>query len=271
MKLDGLKGEILEQIKEIEEIGWLMYDKGWAEGSGGNFSVLLSKTSEKNGDFPTGNPLKAYKLNMAFPKINGRYFLVKGSRKRMRDIKKDPEANLCIGYVDDSIFHVVWPKKEINKPTSEITAHLAIQEYNLENRPESPVVLHAHPTELIAASLMSYVTDSKNFTKVLSDHGPNIPIFFPEGIGYLEYILPGSKVLTSKTLALAKQYRLIIWELHGAIISGSTISECFDLMDIADKSAKLWRLTCERSFGKGLNKKQKKEIMESYSGKNDFE
>jgi len=270
LKIDYLKGDIVDLIEEIANIGWLMYDKGWAEGTGGNFSVLLSKTSEKNGEFPT-EVHKAYKMKMSFPKLNGRYFLVKGSRKRMREIKDNPEANLCIGFVHDNLFQTVWPLDAVNIPTSEITAHLAIQEYNLENRPESPVVLHAHPTELICISLNSFFTSSNRLTNNLNNLGPNLPVFLPEGIGYLKYYIPGSEEITTKTLELTKKYRLIVWELHGVICSGKTISECFDLIDIADKAAKIRRLTAEKAFGKKLDKKQIKELVKTYSNKTDPE
>ncbi len=91
-----------------------------------------------------------------------------------------------------------------------------------------------------------------------------MPIFFPEGIGYLDYYIPGSEEIATKTLELAKKYRLIVWEMHGVICSGKTISECFDLIDIANKTAKLWGLTFERSFGKGMKKKRIKELKEHY-------
>ena len=83
-------------------------------------------------------------------------------------------------------------------------------------------------------------------------------------LGYLNYYMPGSEEIAIKTLELAKKYRLIVWEMHGVICSGKTISECFDLIDIANKTAEIWRLSFEKSFGKGLNKEQIKELKEHY-------
>ncbi|MHA1124149.1 MAG: rhamnulose-1-phosphate aldolase [Candidatus Heimdallarchaeota archaeon] len=271
MRIVDLKGDTLELVKKISEISWLMYEKDWAEGSGGNFSILLSDDARKNGEFPSDEVHKAHRMNMSFPALNGRYFLVKGSRKRMRDIRNNPEDNLCIGYVKDNLFQIVWPYNTTNIPTSEISIHLAIQQNNLKSEINCPVVLHAHPTELTGATFSSHFKNSNDLTKTLSYVSLNIPIFLSEGIGYLEYCLPGSKEMSLKTTELMKQYRLVLWEFHGVVCTGKTLSDCFDLIEIAEKAAKIWRIQYMKPSAKKLTKKQIEELKENYQNQSSLE
>jgi len=238
--LSQLSNEIREIISECADVGHLLFEKDWAEGNGGNFSIRIGSSidqfwiSDEDSKIISTHP-----LIMDFPDINGYYFLIKGAGKRMRDITKIPDQTLCIGKVDKKEFQVIWPTNNIIKPSSEIHTHLAIQEYLIKTRSKQNAILHTHPSELTALSCVSEINDSHKLNFHLKGITPGVSIYFPEGIGYVNYEIPSSKELTQKTLSIIEKYNLIVWAKHGVICKSESLMKCFDLIEIANKSAKI--------------------------------
>ncbi|NHK30816.1 MAG: rhamnulose-1-phosphate aldolase [Asgard group archaeon] len=238
--LSQLSNEMRDLISECADVGILLHEKDWAEGNGGNLSIRIDSAIEKfwvSDEDP--KTISTHPLKLDFPNINNEYFLFKGAGKRMRDIHKVPDQTLCIGKVVDKDFQVIWPSSNLIKPSSEILSHLAIHNFLVKTKSKQKTVLHTHPTELTALSCMSEIIDSQKLNFYLKGISPSVSIFFPEGIGYVPYEIPSSKKLTEKTMNIIDKFNLIVWAKHGVICKGLSLMSCFDLIDIANKSAKI--------------------------------
>ncbi|MFW9922359.1 MAG: rhamnulose-1-phosphate aldolase [Candidatus Thorarchaeota archaeon] len=241
--MENLDGIVLSILSEIIEVAQLTHEKGWAEGNGGNFTIRID---EEIATWWIDSDIKEQKkipLIKNFRELDGDFFIVKGAGKRLRDIIKSPKDNLCIGQINNKEFSIIWPLKCPFKPTSEFISHLIIQEYNKRNNPDNTVVFHTHPTELIAFSLLKWIQNTDSLNKLLSGVTPSLGIFLPNGIGYAPYEIPSSDELASITEKLIPYHQMILWEKHGILCTGKSMLECFDLIDITNKAAKIYLLT----------------------------
>ncbi|NHJ46944.1 MAG: rhamnulose-1-phosphate aldolase [Asgard group archaeon] len=239
LHLSHLATTIREMITECADVGQLLHEKGWAEGNGGNLSIRLEMPLDKwwiSEEKP--EIISKYPLQVDFPNLNGQFVLIKGAGKRMRDIIKKPDQTLCIGKAEGKEFHTYWPTNKTIKPSSEINSHLAIQNYLIAENKTQNTVLHSHPTELIAMSNLMEVSSAPKLNYFLKSVNPSVSIFLPEGIGYIPFEIPTSVSLMEKTMNIIDKYNLILWAKHGVICKGSNLMECFDLIDIVNKSAK---------------------------------
>lgn len=238
--LSQLSNEIRDLISECADVGLLLHDKDWAEGNGGNLSIRIDSPIEQfwvsNEDTKT---LSTHPLVMDFPNIIDRYFLIKGAGKRMRDIHKAPDQTLCIGKVTDKEFQIIWPTNYIIKPSSEIHSHLAIQDFLVKTNSKQKAILHTHPSELTALTCVSEINDSQKLNFYLKGITPSVSIYLPEGIGYVPYEIPSSERLTEKTMSIIEKFNLIVWAKHGVICKSASLMSCYDLIEIANKSAKI--------------------------------
>ena len=231
---------IAEIFDECSEIGYLLTMKGWAEASGGNLSVRLAKTIElSDKEWKRLTPKLRFSLPEAYPHLESQLLVIKATGKRLRDIAKAPSKTLGLGLVQGRNFHILWPNDDTFRPTSELTSHLAIQNYLAKNKPNMKAVLHAHPTELIVLSFLG-----EHFLKTLNETlwsvYPGMLIFLPEGLGVVPFKPPSSKELAAETVRLVANHRVILWEKHGCLSVGKTLSDCLDMMEISNKSAEIF-------------------------------
>ena len=259
-----LKGPILDLISECSEVGQLLHEKDWAESNGGNLSIRIAEPLESWWKGPDISEVsKSIHLKKIYPNLSCEFLLLKGSGKRMRDIKKSPEENLCIGQIIEDKLQIFWPNQCPFVPTSELHSHLEIHNYLVKNKPLNKAILHTHPTELIALSFDNRTNNSYSLTKFIQNYSPGFLISIPEGIGYIKYEVPSSKELAAKTLELIETYRIIVWAKHGVICASSSLIDCFDLIDITNKSAKINLLLLETETDV-LNKTEIKKTQEEY-------
>lgn len=234
--------ELQQLIKEIKDISQIIVQKDWAESNAGNFSSRLTFIPNSWLERIRSGNYQEITLSKDYPALNGKFFLVKGSGKRLRETASDPEKTVCIGRVHDRRFQIIWPIDCPFQPTSELNSHLAIQQYNFINHRLRKTVLHAHATESIALSLLSKINDSQSLNDILWRILPETSILIPDGVGYLDFEVPSSSQLEEKTLALINNHRIILWKNHGLIATEVSLTKCLDLMTIINKSAKVYLL-----------------------------
>ncbi|NHJ86933.1 MAG: rhamnulose-1-phosphate aldolase [Asgard group archaeon] len=259
---------IKESFKVIldvcSEIGQLLHEKNWAEGNGGNLSIRIDLPLKQLVDEKIDDNNQSINLRKEYPNLNNKLVLVKGSGKRMRDIKKDPENNLMLGLVKEQEFSIVWPFNCQFEPTSELSSHLLVQDFYAQHNPKINTLLHTHPTELITLSFLSWIKDTESVNKFLKGSSPGFSIFISEGIGFSRYLLPSSTELAEETLMLMKNHRIVLWEKHGVICAGESLVECYDLIDITNKAAAIYLSTRPDAI-KMLTDEDVKEINEKHS------
>lgn len=124
-------------------------------------------------------------------------------------------------------------------PTSELISHIKIHIYNSKNNTGKKAILHTHPVELIVLSHHPMFKNEDEFNHSLWKMCPEIRVFVPKGVKCTKYALPSSEELADLSIKGLKERDVLLWEKHGALACGETIEEAFDLLDVANKGAKL--------------------------------
>jgi len=226
-------------VEELRRAAHFLWERGWAEANGGNLSVDVT---EHVSAMPDGADW--IDLPSAYPALAGRVFLVTGSGRRFRDFASDSESNACILVLDDQgrRRRMLWGGHDDPgfKPTSELPSHLKIHEHLRTTGAREKLVLHTHPTELVALShLPEYQTEAA-LSRVLWGMLPEVKVLLPKGTGLAPYALPGSLKLAELTLeALHRGHRTVVWTMHGCLATGADVMEAFDLIDTLNKAARM--------------------------------
>ena len=238
--------ELAAALAEVADVTGYLWQKGWAERNGGNLTLNITEFVDDDmrampaisGVLPIG---------VTLPNIKGCYFYCKGTGKRMRDLARDPMcAGSIIRILDDCASYEIIADHLI-VPTSEISSHLAIQDYMLECGSGYKATLHTHPIELVAMSHSKEFLDSEHLTQVLWSMIPETLAFAPLGIGVVPYALPSSTELVEPTLEQIKRYDVVLWEKHGTVAVGPNIMEAFDQTDVLNKAACIYMTA--KNFG----------------------
>lgn len=220
-----------------------MYRLGWDERNGGNISLLLDEedVAPYLGDAAV---LRRLPLGFTVKELAGRYFLVTGTGGYFKNITDDPETNLGLFRIaeDGETADLLWGYKGGGTFTSELPAHLMCHRARLREDPENRVIMHSHPTHTLA---MNYVhaLDERSFTHTLWQMSTECIVVFPEGIGILPWMVCGTNEIGEATAAKMKDYRLVIWAMHGIYGSGRTLDDAFGLLETVEKAAEIYMLT----------------------------
>ena len=67
---------------------------------------------------------------------------------------------------------------------------------------------------------------------------PNVWVF-PDGVGILPWMVPGTDEIGQATAETMQKHSLVLWPFHGVFGSGPTLDETFGLIDTAEKSAEV--------------------------------
>lgn len=217
-----------------------LYRLGWDERNGGNITLLL----EEEEVLQYVDPKKVQRnIPMIFDgqKLIGKYFLVTGSGKYFKNVEKDPEDALGLIRVaeDGTSVDLLWGFVNGGVPTSELPAHLMSHISRLEVDPENRVVMHCHATHLLAMTFTHDLTP-KAFTRTLWEMCTECLVVFPEGVGMLPWLTPGTNDIGEATAEEMKKYRLIMWPFHGVYGAGKDMDETFGLIETAEKAAEVY-------------------------------
>ena len=220
-----------------------MYRLGWDERNGGNISYML-KNDEVAEYLDTNNVLRTIPLGFDANALVGKIFIVTGTGKYFKNVYDDPETNLGIIKIadDGKNAELLWGYADGGRFTSELPAHLMSHIARLSVDPENRVVMHSHPTHTLA---MNYVheLDEKKFTHTLWEMCTECIVVFPDGIGVLPWMLCGTNEIGEATAEKMKEFRLVVWGMHGIYGAGKTMDETFGLIETVEKAAQIYMLT----------------------------
>ena len=233
-------------INQVAEVTGYLWQKGWAERNGGNITVNITEhVDEEMESMPAIAPVM--QIGKVLPHLKGKYFYVKGTGKRMRDLARWPMQNGAIIRIcsDCASYEIIADEPVL--PTSELPSHLALQNYLMETGSTYKATLHTHPIELVAMSHNERFLRPDEMTRVLWSMIPETLAFAPLGIGIVPYKLPGSVELADATLKQIKEHDVVLWEKHGTVAVGRDIMDAFDQTDVLCKAANIYM--CARSMG----------------------
>lgn len=230
-------------LNEFIDTATNMYRLGWDERNGGNISLLL-EDEDVNTYLKEESVKRIIPLNFDAKQLANKVFLVTGTGKYFKNVKKDPENNLGIIKIssDGLNAELLWGYKDGGKFTSELPAHLMSHIKRLEVDKDNRVVMHCHPTNLLA---MTYVheLDSAKFTHALWQMSTECIVVFPDGVEVLPWMLCGTNEIGKATSEKMKQARVVVWALHGIYGAGKTLDETFGLIETVEKAAQIYMLT----------------------------
>lgn len=220
-----------------------MYRLGWDERNGGNISYMLEE-SEVAEYLDINSAIREIPLGFDATALVGRTFIVTGTGKYFKNVYDDPETNLGIIRIaeDGRTARLLWGYMDGGKFTSELPAHLMSHIARLSVDPENRVIMHSHPTHTLA---MNYVheLDERKFTHTLWEMCTECIVVFPDGVGVLPWMLCGTNEIGEATAEKMKEFRLVVWGMHGIYGAGKTMDETFGLIETVEKAAKIYMLT----------------------------
>jgi rhamnulose-1-phosphate aldolase len=119
--------------------------------------------------------------------------------------------------------------------------------------------MHCHATNLIA---LTYVLElsSAVITRALWEMSTECLVVFPDGVGVLQWMVPGTNTIGAATAESMRKHSLTLWPFHGVFGSGATLDEAFGLIDTAEKAAEI--LVKVVSMGGMKHTIQKQELLD---------
>ncbi|MBP5372695.1 MAG: rhamnulose-1-phosphate aldolase [Clostridia bacterium] len=252
-------------VKTMCETTANMYRLGWDERNGGNISYLIDEKEVGEYLDLSKAPIRSIETGFSLPDLDGKYFIVTGTGKYFKNVECDPETNLGIVKIanNGTIAQLLWGFKDGGKFTSEFPSHMMCHAERLKTDPENRVVMHCHPTHTLA---MNYVheLDEKKFTHTLWEMCTECIVVFPDGVGILPWMLCGTNEIGEATAEKMKDFRVVIWAMHGIYGAGKTMDECFGLIETIEKAAQIYMLTANLPRINTIKDEELKELAEFF-------
>jgi rhamnulose-1-phosphate aldolase len=251
-----------QTLADIAEIAGLISQRGWAERNAGNISVDVSEDRDWASGLRRGRRIDT---PVSHPELAGRSYLVTATGARFRDIAKRPDKHVVLARVADDLSGyqiLLAPDENVDLlTTSEFPSHLSVHAYLRRVHPEKKAVLHTHPDCLLVLTHIAQYCSTETLSHLLWSMHPEMKVVMPDGVGLVPYCLPGSQVLADTTVDILEHHRLVLWEKHGCVAIGRDVFEAFDLVETAEKSAKIFLMVRAAGFdADGLEKGQLKDL-----------
>lgn len=229
----------LKIFKEFIRTTSNLYRLGWDERNGGNISCRIDESDIRK-VFKEDEIIKNFTVDYDIEPLVGKYFLVTGTGKYFKNIEYLPEENLgLIKVIDNHTLGLMWGFTNDGAPTSELPTHFMAHIERLKKDPTQRVVIHCHPTNIIAMTFIHNL-DEKKFTKTLWQMSTECIVVFPEGVSVLPWMLCGNGKIGIETSKKLTDTRMVIWAHHGIFGVGKDLDEAFGLIETAEKAAEIF-------------------------------
>ena len=258
---DILRAPFVEEMKKTTAN---MYRLGWDERNGGNISYMLDE--QEVGEYlALDHVIRTIPTGFDATALIGKIFIVTGTGKYFKNVMDAPEVNLGIIRIakDGTTAELLWGYEDGGKFTSELPAHLMSHMARLSVDKDNRVVMHCHPTNTLA---MNYVheLDEKKLTHTLWEMCTECIVVFPDGVGVLPWMLCGTNSIGEATAAKMKEFRLVVWGMHGIYGAGKTMDETFGLIETVEKAAQIYMLTAHLPRINTIQDKEMQQLAEYF-------
>jgi rhamnulose-1-phosphate aldolase len=226
--------------QEMMKVTANMYRLGWDERNGGNISYLLTE-EEVAAYLDIEKVVRTIPMQFDGKELAGKYFIVTGSGKYFKNVIDDPAVNLGVIRVaaDGKNLELLWGLEDGGRPTSELPSHFMSHIARMKVDPENRIVMHTHATHLLAMTF-THPLEEKALTRTLWQMCTECLVVFPEGVGIIPWLVPGTNEIGEATAAKMHDFRLVIWPFHGIYGAGRNMDEVFGLIETAEKAAKVY-------------------------------
>ena len=260
--------ELDHLLQQLGQAGRRLSDIGAAEGAAGNLSVCFREPLNVTTHFPC---MQIVELPVPAPELAGATLIVTGSGRRLRDVIDAPTLNLACIMVEPGgqagrMF--TSPECQFKRVTSEFNSHLAVHHDQMRSGDiKFHAVLHGQPVHLTYLSHLSDYQDEKYLNHHLLRWQPETILNFPQGIGVLPFLLPGSAQLTIETMLALRDHPVVIWSRHGVIArAADSVFHALDLIEYAETAAHYEYLNLTAGGpSEGLSPEYLREISKSWN------
>ena len=251
-------------VEEMKKTTANMYRLGWDERNGGNISYMLDE-AEVEQYLDLDSVIRTIPTGFDAKPLIGKIFIVTGTGKYFKNVESDPENNLGIIRIakDGTTAELLWGYKDGGKFTSELPAHLMSHMARLSVNPENRVIIHSHPTNTLAMNFV-HELDEKKFTHTLWEMCTECIVVFPDGVGILPWMLCGNNTIGEATAEKMKEFRLVVWGMHGIYGAGKDLDETFGLIETVEKAAQIYMLTAHLPRINTIKDEQMQELAETF-------
>lgn len=243
-------------LEMIGDAGLRMTEIDACEGAAGNISVFLRWEVDVQDSFPLQGKID---LPQPVPEFAGATLIVSGSGRRLRDIGKQPAANVACLLIDPGGRTAqIWTATDslVKHVTSEFNSHLAVHyERAVSSGTNFHAIIHVQPPYLTFLSHIPKYQDPRYLNEHLLRWQPETILNLPEGIGVAPFIVPGSDELAAVTAGLFRRHHVVIWSRHGVMAcSDISVKRASDRIEYAEASARYeyMNLSCGEA-GDGLS------------------
>lgn len=224
-------------------VSYESYNRYWDERNGGNISVMIDQEEVDQFDDICTIDESTRQIELGFDGsfLADKYFLVTGTGSYFRRIKTRPEVDLGLVKIaeDGKSYYIVWGFADGGRPTSEFPSHLMSHIERLKVNPDHRAVMHCHPTNFVALSFTQPL-DEKVITRLLWKMQAESIVVFPEGIGIIPYMTPGTTEIGQKTSEKMSEFQAVMWPHHGIFASGNSLDEAYGLIEVIEKAAMIY-------------------------------
>lgn len=229
-------------VEEIKRTTANMYRLGWDERNGGNISYMLD-VDEVAQYLDLSHVIRNIPLGFDASELKGKIFIVTGTGKYFKNIECDPEKNLGIIRIadDGKNAELLWGYSDGGKFTSELPSHLMSHVARLSVDPENRVVIHCHPTNILAMNFVHELNE-RAISHALWQMCTECIVVFPEGVGVLPWMLCGTNEIGEATAKKMLNFRLVVWGMHGIYGAGKDLDEAFGLIETVEKAASIYMM-----------------------------
>ncbi len=244
-----------------------------SEGAAGNISVCLRWPLEPRTLFPLSEEID---LPLAVPELTGSSLLVTGSGRRLGEILSEPLANLACLTVDPggrTARLYTSPRRLFERVTSEFNTHLAVHADQFASAGANfQAIVHAQPVHLTFLSHVPRYQDERVLNTHLLRWQPETIVNLPEGVGFIQYRMPGSAELMAASTAALRRHRIILWAKHGVMArSDVSLRRACDWIEYAETAARYEVLNLfVGEIGEGLSPEQIRAICATYGVEQDI-
>ena len=216
-----------ELMIQIGEVGQRLSDLDASEGAAGNISVYIGWPIESRDQFPLVDEVE---MALPIPELAGKSFLVTGSGTRLRDIMQAPTANLGLLFVNDGgktgLLYTAHQRLFTNI-TSEFNSHVgAHYDQILRSGTNFHALIHAQPPYTTYLSHIARYRDVLYLSRHVLRWQPEMIMQFPEGIGIIPFVMPGSSQLMADSVSALRQHRIVVWSKHGVMARSDVSVKC---------------------------------------------
>ena len=226
-------------LASMGEAGARICEIDASEAGAGNISIYVGRELEVRRRFPLYEDIE---LPLPAPSLAGGTVLVTGSGRRLRQIAANPLANLGAVEVHEggrtgTLFTSY--DRLFQRLTSEFNSHLAVHEDQVAQRGiDFQAVVHAQPPNLTYLSHIPAYRDTERMNRAILRWEPETIVSLGQGIGVLEFMIPGSAELQAANVAGLRRHEIVLWSKHGTM-SRSDISatRAVDRVEYAETAA----------------------------------